>query len=91
MLSCREYDRINNNKIHNEGKGSYDFYRGVRTIFNRRTVILITSAIATKSFLNYDYNQIINDLQKTYNKMITDCTYQLNSEFYQDRYCGKSV
>ena len=62
----------------------YNHKAGV--IFRFNTWIISTAAIKTESFLNYDYNSIINDLQQAYETCITDNTFQLKSEYYQDRY-----
>ena len=66
--------------IHNNKQG---------VIFKYNTRILITSAIKTELFIKYDYNRIIEDLKRAYQKNITDCTYQLKGEYYQDRYSVK--
>lgn len=58
-------------------------------IFNFNTWIGSHIAITAESFINYDYNNLINDLYRAYEKNITDCTFRLKNEYYQDRYSVK--
>lgn len=62
----------------------YNTKQGV--IFKFNTWIGSAACMSVESFVSYDYNKAIDDLCRAYNKCITDSTYQLKSEFYQDRY-----
>ena len=61
--------------------------QGVILSFNTR--IGSAACMTAESFVNYNYNKVLDDLQAIYHKCITDNTFQLKSEYYQDRYSVK--
>lgn len=66
--------------IHNNRQG---------VIFSFNTYIGSAACMAAESFINYDYDKVLNDLQMAHYKCITDNTFQLKAEYYQDRYSIK--
>ena len=67
------------------------FIKHIRTnrdgvLFKFNTWLITGGGMTAKIFINYDYNKVLDDLQRAYHQSITDNTYQLKSEFYQDRY-----
>jgi hypothetical protein len=55
-------------------------------IFSFNTRIGSAACMTAESFVSYDYNKVLDDLQGAYHKCITDSTFQFKGEHYQDRY-----
>lgn len=58
-------------------------------IFSFNTHIGSAACMSAESFMVYDYNKVLEDLQRAYQKNITDSTFRLKGEYYQDRYSIK--
>ncbi|MFA6843565.1 MAG: hypothetical protein WCR33_04110 [Bacilli bacterium] len=58
-------------------------------IFSFNTRIGSAACMTAESFIKYDYNKVLDDLQRVYHKCVTDNMYQLKGEYYQDRYSLK--
>ena len=65
----------------------YNTKQGV--IFKFNTWIGSAACMSAESFVNYDYNKVLDDLQRAYHKCITDNIFRLKGEHYQDRYSLK--
>ena len=70
-------------------KHIYNTKQGV--IFSFNTWIGSHIAIEAKSFIKYDYNSMVIDLQRAYQKSITDSVFRLKNEHYQDKYSCKVI
>ena len=66
--------------IHNDREG---------VIFSFNSWIGSVACMSVESFMIYNYNKTLEDLQRIYQESTTDCTYRLKGEFYQDRYSVK--
>lgn len=78
---CLEYN------LKNTGHGQFIKFikvtkEGVRFRYN--TQICVNSSVAKEKFLNYTYEEIIADLEKSYNHSINNSLYNLESEYYND-------
>lgn len=58
-------------------------------IFQFNTYIGSAACMTSESFVKYDYNKVLDDLQRAYHKCITDSVFRLKGEHYQDRYSVK--
>ena len=58
-------------------------------IFQFNTWIGSAACMTAESFVKYDYNKVLDDLQRAYHKNITDSVFRLKGEYYQDRYSVK--
>ena len=82
----------NNLRIDYSPKGGfikhiYSTRQGV--VFSFNTYIVTSACMSTESFVKYDYSKVLDDLQIIYHKCLTDSVFQLESEYYQDRYSVK--